>query len=382
MNNLTRFLLVLLRLCIGWLFLFEGLDKVDTFFKWDLGNRQRWSSVGYLRQSSGPLKPFFQWQMGGDPDDKALAILALQPLPTGQDPAKITGKERIPLALSADWEAYVRCFSKNYGLDENQQKEAQIKLDQGLEKAATFLLGTEKEDEIKTIERGAEFPQAAFKQKTRFPQRVTEYQHQLGEARRLADQENSVLGKDVNRQKLRTAKAEAARLRVVLLTDLATPFLDSLKDILTPEQLKKGPPQPLPPPWTQGWTQEQVKFLQADSSLAPDWKLVWTDNFVGWGVFVIGVCLLLGLFTRLNCLAGAVFLLFLYVALPALPGLPENLKAEGDYLFVTKNLITAVALLALATTSSGRWCGLDGLVQFLNPWRGRKNSGLERELPR
>ncbi len=99
--------------------------------------------------------------------------------------------------------------------------------------------------------------------------------------------------------------------------------------------------------------------------------MAWTDPLVGWGVFIIGVCLLLGLFTRLSCLAGAGFLMFLVVAIPAIPWYPENLKAEGHYFIVSKNLITAVALLMLATTPSGRWCGLDGLLQFLNPWRYR-----------
>jgi hypothetical protein len=69
--------------------------------------------------------------------------------------------------------------------------------------------------------------------------------------------------------------------------------------------------------------------------------------------------------------------------MPAFPWLPENIKAEGHYIYVSKNLITALALLALATTSSGCWFGLDGLLQFLNPWRSRcaePESRVERRL--
>ena len=87
-----------------------------------------------------------------------------------------------------------------------------------------------------------------------------------------------------------------------------------------------------------------------------------------YGLFVVGACLCLGLFTRLNCFGGALFLILLYLAIPPFPWSPENLRTEGHYVFVNKNLIMALALLALASTRSGRWFGLDGLLQFLNPW--------------
>ena len=86
----------------------------------------------------------------------------------------------------------------------------------------------------------------------------------------------------------------------------------------------------------------------------------------------VGACLLLGLLTRTACVGGAIFLLMFTLALPALPGLPINTRAEGTYLFVNKNMIEMLALLALATTRSGRWLGLDALLQFLNPWRWRQ----------
>jgi hypothetical protein len=44
---------------------------------------------------------------------------------------------------------------------------------------------------------------------------------------------------------------------------------------------------------------------------------------------------------------------------------------EGHYYFVNKNLIEMLALLVLATTRSGCWLGLDGLLHRLNPWRRR-----------
>src|SRR5262249_41147804 len=86
---------------------------------------------------------------------------------------------------------------------------------------------------------------------------------------------------------------------------------------------------------------------------------------------LIGIGLILGLLTRPACVGGAMFLFMFYLAMPPLLGVPDNPRAEGHYFLINKNIIEMLALLALATTASGRWLGLDGLVQFLYPWRWR-----------
>ena len=103
------------------------------------------------------------------------------------------------------------------------------------------------------------------------------------------------------------------------------------------------------------------------------WTMLdWSDHIVKYGLAAVGVMLLLGLVTRLACVAGASFLLLFFLAMPPLPGWPEGPRVEGHYLFINKNVIEMLALLALATTRSGRWSGLDGLLQFLLPGRWRK----------
>src|SRR5690349_7029292 len=56
-------LLVALRLCIGWQFLYEGLWKIDT-----LDTAQPWTAAGYLKSAHGPFRDVFR-NMTGDPDD-------------------------------------------------------------------------------------------------------------------------------------------------------------------------------------------------------------------------------------------------------------------------------------------------------------------------
>ena len=100
--------------------------------------------------------------------------------------------------------------------------------------------------------------------------------------------------------------------------------------------------------------------------------LDWSDRIVKYGILAVGLMLLVGLFTRLACIGGAAFLLMVFLAMPPLPGIPEGPRSEGHYLYVNKNFIEMLALLVLASTPSGRWLGLDGFVQFLNPWRWRR----------
>ena len=108
-----------------------------------------------------------------------------------------------------------------------------------------------------------------------------------------------------------------------------------------------------------------VIMLGAAHFIALNWtevsRLEQMDWLVIWGVTAVGVCLLLGFLTRTACLGGAVLLL-LFV----LPAWPETLAGAGQF---TKNIVEMLALLALATTRSGRWLGVDGSLQFLSPWR-------------
>jgi uncharacterized membrane protein YphA (DoxX/SURF4 family) len=83
-----------------------------------------------------------------------------------------------------------------------------------------------------------------------------------------------------------------------------------------------------------------------------------------WGLTIVGACLIVGLFSRTACVLAAAFLLGTYLMFPPFPWLPSPPNNEGYYLFVNKNLIEMLALLALATTTSGRWFGLDALIYW------------------
>ena len=74
-------------------------------------------------------------------------------------------------------------------------------------------------------------------------------------------------------------------------------------------------------------------------------------------IALIGISLLLGLFTRAGCAAALVMLSIFYLS--GIPlGLPEA-RAEGSYLIVNKNLIELAAVMVLLVFRTGCIAGLD-----------------------
>jgi uncharacterized membrane protein YphA (DoxX/SURF4 family) len=102
------------------------------------------------------------------------------------------------------------------------------------------------------------------------------------------------------------------------------------------------------------------------------WTLIdYLDWSTRWFLLVVGILLMVGLFTRLSCFAAAGFLLLTILTQPSVPWLPAPPVSEGNYLFVNKNVIEMVALLALMTTRSGQWAGLDAIVSWVFGGRRR-----------
>lgn len=113
------------------------------------------------------------------------------------------------------------------------------------------------------------------------------------------------------------------------------------KSILTPEQAALGPPP------------ERVDILAI------------ADQITMWGLALVGLLMMLGLFSRLSALGAAGFLTLFYLAIPPWPGLPEVPPVEGNYLIVNKNLVELFACLVLVMIPTGKWVGIDALISRL-----------------
>ncbi len=63
LSGIAVVFVVLLRIAIGWQFVYEGMWKLNTY-----SSAKPWTAAGYLRNARGPLRDFYRG-MTGNPDD-------------------------------------------------------------------------------------------------------------------------------------------------------------------------------------------------------------------------------------------------------------------------------------------------------------------------
>jgi thiosulfate dehydrogenase [quinone] large subunit len=315
----ARFFLICLRLAIGWHCFVEGMEKF---------NAASWSSEAYLRESTGPLSGLYRPIAG----DRLIEKLTL-----GADDA-------FPDQFDREWRGYLAAFSAYYDLTDEQVQRAQVVLDQ---RKADLKTEFAKPEEVVKI---SPFPPPVTAQMT-MKQRL-EYHERLLEKVNDAEARFPTEDKEVHAAWKR-AKADLAKWRGDLKPSLdaeTVKLKKKLYETLTSEQRERP--------------------LMPDPARLPigSWRLLeWSDAAVMWSLLVLGACLMLGIFSRASSLATALLVLSFYLAMPPLPGWPEGPRLEGHYLLINKTLIEVIALLALTFIPTGRWAGLDGLLQFVLP---------------
>ncbi len=312
-------LLVVLRASIGCHFLYEGM--------WKIHHPDKFSTEPFLLMAKGPAAPLF-YAMLDDIDGR-------ERLKTGEvevtDPKDKKKKIKVPgipgQRFLNQWNALRLDTEQKYGLDDKQKK------------AAGDAYKDHAKALVKYLALHFEDIEAYFGSLDRF-----EADKAVGN-NGATHQKERVWGRQ---QELRKEVKE-------WLTDvekIGQAYQQRLWSILTDEQREKGS---LPVGWT---TTDYLDFMLTFSLTA------------------IGVCLLLGLCTRLAALGGAGFLLVVLLNQPPWPTIfPPAPAVVGHALLVDKNFIELVALLVLASTTVGRWGGLDHFVyRYIGePLLNRKN---------
>src|SRR5579883_1684851 len=204
---LTACFLVLLRLAIGWHFLYEGYHKVHSL---SVGLKP-FSSASFFREAHGPLGDYMRHALG-DPDENLLARLTLLP---AEGPQKKGAEKaaRLPQAVRHDWDAYFKRFESHYGLDDKQRTEAQGKL-QKAEAGYVDWLTAGKKAVTKT------YPSGSVELTETTERRVEEYRDALQHVRDTYTKELPAFGRDVEKDRLRNSIADVAALRKSLETDV------------------------------------------------------------------------------------------------------------------------------------------------------------------
>ena len=303
--------LVLLRIVIGWHFLYEGTQKILSTPEGKASVLARvfpetdgppFSSEGYLRASTGPLAPVFR---------------SLVPDVDSREKLKL---ESVKAAM-ADEMARV---DVHFGFDAKQKADAKKVYDKSVGDAEDWYKSVENAEKIKKYLAELDEIEAV----ERNPSAMSYEQANAWADRKTAEADRRALGKTVDS------------------------WVDSLRDGLV--AVAKSDPKRFESvgPYVPGAGITLLKVI---------------DLLTIYGLTAVGLCLMLGLCTPLAALGGAAFLAGFYFSMPPWPGLPEGI-VEGHYRYVNKNLVELVACLALASTPSGLWIGLDAL---LFGWIGR-----------
>lgn len=109
---LVASLIVLLRISIGWHFLTEGIEKVQS----TRYGKNPFSAEGYLRNATGPLAPYFRGLLL-DADSKDLL--------------HTEGKDAlVPDRLNAEWSESVARIGDHYRFTDEQRAKAKARLEQ------------------------------------------------------------------------------------------------------------------------------------------------------------------------------------------------------------------------------------------------------------
>ena len=425
--------LVVLRISIGWQFLYEGLWKLNT-----LDTARPWTSAGYLKNAQGPFRDHFR-SLVGDPDD--LNWLDYK-------------------HMSDTWDRWSDEFSRHYGLDEAQQKRLTELLDgkpvheaelAEIPEAATELIEKlskegvlEFNEEAQRLRVFGEKPlkpneAAALMAKVPVTKIDNDYSRADENGEPVRDDDGTLVAPDeadlafykavekLQRDSSRLGYRQrlAASLRgnpdrvgaVAVLTDrgsyqprvrpdmteeqaadaITTRYgeiqvykdlleeyeagLDSARVDYEHEHLSRisqriaslraelvGPVRGL-----DAELKHEARKLLTPEQFArgalppPETQLRQIDQATIWGLIILGALLMLGLTSRLAALGGAVMLVMFYLPVPPWPGVvypAQSLGPEHSYI-VNKNLIEAIALLAIAMLPTGSWFGVDGIFRWM-----------------
>jgi uncharacterized membrane protein YphA (DoxX/SURF4 family) len=143
---------------------------------------------------------------------------------------------------------------------------------------------------------------------------------------------------------------------------LVPAFLALLRIVIGWHFLYEGLIKLLDPKWSARPFLEGSRWIFGDMfrwMASGETGLAIINNANSIGLTLVGLALILGLFTRLASWGGAGMLILYYLAYPPFGGYSYGALAEGNYLIVNKNLIEFFALLLLAFTQSGEFFGLD-----------------------
>jgi thiosulfate dehydrogenase (quinone) large subunit len=102
-----------------------------------------------------------------------------------------------------------------------------------------------------------------------------------------------------------------------------------------------------------GFMKGFFEFIAGNETL-----LTISDYANAWGLALIGLSLIVGIFTRYSSIAGIVLLFLYYLSHPAFPGIEYLFPSDGSYFIINKTLVELFALLVIYAFPTSHIFGL------------------------
>lgn len=406
------FLLVLLRVAIGWQFLYEGIWKLDT-----QKTAKPWSAEGYLANARGPFRDKFRgmiddpngfdkldydkvidrwdaWRDGflkrygsADNVENRLADLLDGPKHFAQDLEKLppgVDNEKLK-SVKLPKETYVKFNEKSKRLETNTHllpadRDALLALAGGKPAAEAGSDGAEQPVENASAQAATAVEDPGLKE---WRDAVKALYTRAGKLS-LKERLQVLLKEDPDRVGVVHESQEGTvdhhrPGKVDVYKHLLERYEQNLKQArqtFHQEHLEKqwreifekklelvGPVDAL----TAEYHAAAYKLLKPEQFSTgpvpePDSKVHQINQMTMWSLIVLGVMLMTGFLSRLSALSAAGLLLLFYLPMPPWPGVPEAPGPEHS-LIVNKNLIEVFACLGLTAIPTGRWIGVDALIR-------------------
>lgn len=403
------FFLLALRLAIGWQFLFEGLNKIHSHYVGPSETNKPFTSEPYFKEAPGPLAPYMR-AMNGDPAKAITEGLTVKPDVSASAFARLPEAEQAALCPESIAKKLDAMLAAATSAQREAAEAALAQLAANHDKAIQAIAATEKK-ETETAKDAA--GKATAKQKADTARTAAEQARDKAKA----EEERRRDGPDAfATAAIQTAKAEYARWaygvdrRDIKLARISgepaftgpqrLQFLALLRkakdDAEERHRLGLGNGYGIDVKKTQAaraeyWSAEADlakeidtfvgelrtrlnggKALEVPTEVTP---LQRNDQLTRWFLAIVGACILFGLFTRISCILAAGFLLLTYLTHPPFPWFTLPPGTEGNPLFINKNAIEFLALLALACMPTGKWLGLDAMIAYL--FRGKPKEAVE-----
>jgi len=290
--------LVALRLGVGWQFFQEGRDKVTNGF----------DAKGFLSSAKGPLAPMYKGMLN-DPDGLKRFNR------THEDVREETGAEYDLDKTLEEWDLYRHQATLHYRWQDEEQELEAIAVYENFAEQLEWFFATNHDDIVDYFN--------GYDRIERMKNEPMRY-----EVASLAGQRDTII-------------SDWRKLGGPLLSQIDEMWANYQQEInlvATAEQRKKYGEISLDPPGADGVV--SVGFV---------------NKLIPWMDVIVGVLLILGLFTRPASIVGAAFLFS--VVLSQWPGARD--AAPTIYQI---NLL--LALLVLAASGAGRFMGLDALFGY------------------